>query len=137
MKKFKTMMAIALVALMAFTVASCGNDNDNDSKTRYELRGTLTITERGDMTQDMVDGLEGSFKESFVGEYSSDSEAEEKTRQLATIYASQIREMMKGDKTVSFVIAMKCTNLSTNKQVVTYFINYQKGDVTVTNNKNS
>ena len=135
MKKFKTMMAIALVALMAFTVASCGDDND--SKTRYELRGTLTITERGDMTQDMVDGLEGSFKESFVGEYSSDSEAEEKTRQLATIYASQIREIMKGDNTVSFVIAMKCTNLSTNKQVVTYFVNYQKGDVTVTNNKNS
>lgn len=135
MKKFKTMMAIALVALMAFTAASCGDDND--SKTRYELSGTLTIAERGDMTQDMVDGLEGSFKESFVGEYSSDSEAEEKTRQLATIYASQIREIMKGDKTVSFVIAMKCTNLSTNKQVVTYFVNYQKGDVTVTNNKNS
>lgn len=135
MKKFKTMMAIALVALMAFTVASCGDDND--SKTRYELSGTLTITERGDMTQDKVDKLEGSFDESFVGEYSSDSEAEEKTRQLATIYASQIREIMQGDNTVSFVIAMKCTNLSTNKQVVTYFVNYQKGDVTVTNNKNS
>lgn len=135
MKKFKTMMAIALVALMAFTVASCGDDND--SKNRYELSGTLTITERGDMTQDMVDGLEGSFEERFVGEYSSDSEAEEKTRQIATIYASQIREKMQGDKTVSFVIALKCTNLSTNKQVVTYFVNYQKGDVTVTNNKNS
>ena len=135
MKKFKTMMAIALVALMAFTVASCGDDND--SKTRYELLGTLSITERGDMTQDMVDGLESSFEKSFVGEYSSDSEAEEKTRQIAIIYASQIREIMEGDKTVSFVITMKCTNLSTNKQVVTYYITYQKGDVTVTNKKNS
>jgi len=135
MKKFKTMMAIALVALMAFTVASCGDDND--SKSRYELLGTMSITERGDMTQDMVDWLEELFEDRVVGEYSSDSEAEEKTRQVATVYASQIREKMQGDKTVSFVITLKCSNLSTNKQVITYYVNYQKGDVTVTNNKNS
>ena len=129
------MMAIALVALMAFTVASCGDDND--SKSRYELLGTMSITERGDMTQDMVDWLEGLFEDRVVGEYSSDSEAEEKCRQIATVYASQVREKMQGDKTVSFVITLKCSNLSTSKQVITYYVTHQKGDVTVTNNKNS
>ncbi len=45
------MMAVVLVALMAFVVQSCGNDDKDDlTSTMYKLTETLVFQDKGELT---------------------------------------------------------------------------------------
>lgn len=59
MKKFQTMMAVVLVALMAFVVQSCGNDDKDDlTSTMYKLTETLVFQDKGELTATEADNFQ-------------------------------------------------------------------------------
>ena len=55
MKKIQAMMAVVLVALMAFAVQSCGSDDKDDlSSSPYEITGAVNIQQKGNLTDEEI-----------------------------------------------------------------------------------
>lgn len=128
-------MAIALVAMMAFTVQSCGSD-DNDNQ-QYKLDVTLKITDKGPLTDTEAEALiMNAAQQSVVADHKSDADAETATMRAAQLLSESLilDKNVFGDAVFTYTLA--CTKVSGGKQIVTYYVEYNKGDVRYYNNKN-
>ena len=137
MKKFQTMMAVVLVALMAFAVQSCGSDNNDDDQ-QYKLTVTLDITDQGPLTDAQCDAMRADAqKGNTVANHPTDASAETATMRVAQAIAEQL-EIYKGTYgNAKFGYTLVCTKVSGNKQIITYYVEYNAGDVEIYSNKNA
>ena len=136
MKKFQTMMAVVLVALMAFAVQSCGSDDDDSQQ--YKLTVTLDITDKGPLTDAQCDAMRADAqKGNTVANHPSDASAETATMRAAQAIAEAL-EIYKGTYgNAKFGYTLVCTKVSGGKQIITYYVEYNAGDVEIYSNKNA
>lgn len=136
MKKFQSMMAVVLVALMAFAVQSCGSDNDDNQQ--YKLTVTLDITDKGPLTDAQCDAMRADAqKGNTVADHPTDASAETATMRAAQMIAEQL-EIYKGTYgNAKFGYTLVCTKVSSGKQIITYYVEYNAGDVEIYSNKNA
>ena len=132
MKKFQAMMAVVLVALMAFAVQSCGSDDKTPdlSGDTYRLSTSMTFQDKGQLTDATAAALQQAFVRSETGQYITDKSAADKTKEIVDVMAASIAVEMKDDKTVAFTVTVITTNMRTNKEVCKWDIVYDKGNVT-------
>lgn len=137
MKKFQSMMAVVLVALMAFAVQSCGSDNNDDDQ-QYKLEVSLTITDKGPLTDAQCDAMRADAqKGNTVADHPTDASAETATMRAAQAIAEAL-EIYKGTYgNAKFGYTLVCTKVSGNKQIITYYVEYNAGDVEIYSNKNA
>ena len=136
MKKFQSMMAVVLVALMAFAVQSCGSDND-DNNQQYKLEVSLKITDKGPLTDAqceamMMDAAQGST----VAKHPTDASAETATMRAAQAISEALVLHKDTYGSAKFAYTLVCTKVSGNKQIITYFVEYNAGSINTYNNKN-
>ena len=136
MKKFQSMMAVVLVALMAFAVQSCGSDDDNNQQ--YKLTVTLDITDKGPLTDAQCDAMRADAqKGNTVADHPTDASAETATMRAAQAIAEQL-EIYKGTYgNAKFGYTLVCTKVSSGKQIITYYVEYNAGSINTYNNKNA
>ena len=135
MKKFQTMMAVVLVALMAFAVQSCGSD-DNDPE--YKLAVTLDSTNQGPLTDAQVALMkQDAAKGSTVAAHPTDASAETATMRAAQLIAEALELNKATYGSAEFMYTLVCTKVSGNKQIITYYVAYEAGDVEIYSNKNA
>ena len=136
MKKFQTMMAVVLVALMAFAVQSCGSDKDDDSQ-QYKLDVSLTITDKGTLTDAECQAMIYSAAQmSQVADNGTDASAETATMRVAQGISESLVLNKETFGTAVFTYTLVCTKVSGGKQIVTYYVEFNKGNVRTYNNKN-
>lgn len=131
MKKYQAMMAVVLVALMAFAVQSCGSDDktpDLNGDT-YKLTTSMTFQDKGQLTDAGAAALQQAFVSSETGQYITDKSAADKSKEIVTTMAASMEAQMKGDTTVAFTVTVVTTNMRTNKEVYRCDIIYNKGNV--------
>ena len=129
MKKFQTMMAVVLVALMAFVVQSCGNDDKDDlTSTMYKLTETLVFQDKGELTTEQAENFQKKYSSEQTAEFLTDKQAESQTDQIASQLSSSTKAEM-GDEPMKFTITLITTKLSNNKQVCKWEIYYDNGSV--------
>ena len=126
------MMAVVLVALMAFAVQSCGSDDKTPdlSGDTYRLSTSMTFQDKGQLTDATAAALQQAFVRSETGQYITDKSAADKTKEIVDVMAASIAVEMKDDKTVAFTVTVITTNMRTNKEVCKWDIVYDKGNVT-------
>ena len=132
MKKIQAMFAMVLVALMAFAVQSCSKSEttiDLDGDT-YRMSTSMTIQEKGQMTDAEAALLEQQFDSSQTGQYITDKSAADKTAEIVDSYAITVATKMAGDKTVKFTVTIVTVNMRTNSEVCRWDVVYDKGNVT-------
>ena len=131
MKKIQAMMAVVLVALMAFAVQSCGSDDKTPdlSGDTYKLTTSMTFQDKGQLTDAEAAALQQAFVSSETGQYITDKSAADKTKEIVSTMAANVEAQMKGDKTVAFTVTIITTNMSNQKQVCKWDIVYDKGNV--------
>ena len=135
MKKFQAMMAVVLVALMAFAVQSCGSDNDDDQ--RYTIEVSLKIDQPGNLTKEQCEQLIMAAKQkSAASDRANDQVAEEATRYAANEIASALEasQDIYGDAVMTFTL--ECKRVSNSQRVALYYVTYNKGEIKITNGKN-
>ena len=130
MKKFQTMMAVVLVALMAFVVQSCGDDDKdvNLTSSMYKLTTTLVFQDKGELTTEQAENFQKKYSSEQTAEFLTDKQAESQTDQIAYKLASSTKAEM-GDEPMKFTITLITTNLNNNKQVCKWEIYYDNGSV--------
>ena len=136
MKKFQTMMAVVLVALMAFAVQSCGSDDDNNQQ--YKLTVTLDITDKGPLTDAQCDAMRSDAqKGSTVADHPTDASAETATMRAAQAISEALVLYKDTYGSAKFTYTLVCTKVSGNKQIITYYVEYNAGSINTYNNKNA
>ncbi|MBQ2209268.1 MAG: hypothetical protein II404_04815 [Prevotella sp.] len=132
MKKIQAMMAVVLVALMAFAVQSCGSDDKTPdlSGDTYKLTTSMTFQDKGQLTDAEAAVLQQAFVKTETGQYITDKSAADKTKEIVDVMAANIEVQMKGDTSVAFTVTVITTNMNTNKQVCKWDIVYDKGTTT-------
>lgn len=132
MKKIQAMMAVVLVALMAFAVQSCGSDDKTPdlSGDTYKLTTSMTFQDKGQLTDAEAAALQQAFVKTETGQYITDKSAADKTKEIVDVMAANIEVQMKGDTSVAFTVTVITTNMNTNKQVCKWDIVYDKGTTT-------
>lgn len=135
MKKIQAMMAVVLVALMAFAVQSCGSDDKTPdlSGDTYKLTTSMTFQDKGQLTDAEAAALQQAFVKTETGQYITDKSAADKSKEIVTTFAATIETQMKGDKSVVFTVTVVTTNMRTNKEVYRCDIIYNKGNVSTKN----
>ena len=132
-----TMMMVAIM-VATFSFVSCGSDDDNnDNKNQYRLEASLEITEPGNLTEEQCEVLiADAAKQNIVADHNSDAEAEMATRMAAEAMAHGLEATADelGDAVLTYTF--KCTKVSTGAQVITYYVDFNEGDINVYNNKN-
>lgn len=130
MKKFQTMMAVVLVALMAFVVQSCGDDDKdvNLTSSMYKLTKTLVFQDKGELTTEQAENFQKKYSSEQTAEFLTDKQAESQTDQIASQLSSSTKAEM-GDEPMKFTITLITTNLKNNKQVCKWEIYYDNGSV--------
>ena len=132
-----TMMMVAIM-VATFSFVSCGSDDDNnDNKNQYRLEASLKITEPGNLTQEECEILiADAAKQNIVADHNSDAEAEMATGEAAEAMAHGLEATADelGDAVLTYTF--KCTKVSTGAQVITYYVDFDEGDINVYNNKN-
>ena len=126
------MMATVLVALMAFAVQSCGSDDKDDlSSSFYELVSTITIQQRGELTDKDIEEFKNQFNKSEKGEYMTDQMAATRTDQIVQIYNALLQELGKRttSSTTVFTVTIVTTNLKTKNVVCKWDLVWDKGSV--------
>lgn len=134
MKKLKAMMTFVLVALMAFTVQSCSDDDNNDLK--YKMTTSLKITNPGDLTTAECEAMIMAAKSEVIGEYSSDQAAIDATERSAQLMAEDLYLKKSQLKNTVMSFSFITTKMKTGAQIVTYYVDYNKGDINYYSNKN-
>ena len=129
-------MAVVLVAMMAFAVQSCGSDNDDNEA--YKLNVSLKIEDKGLMTteesQTMIMSAE---KMTQVANHPSDFSAEQATKTVAEGVYNLLRSSNQAFGNAVFTYTFACTKVNGGKQIVTYYVTFDKGSVGIYNNKNN
>ena len=133
MMKKLSMMAMVLVAFVAFTLQSCSKGNDGIP---YNLSASLVIQENGRLTDEQKKIYEETYNVSPTINYSSDEEAEKGTEEFVGRGAANIQAKIKnetGDANFVFVYTVTTTRLSDNKQIFScLFIQLQQlGSLTI------
>ena len=137
MKKFQSMMAVVLVALMAFAVQSCGSDNDDNSQ-QYKLEVSLKITDKGPLTDAQCEAMiMDAAQGSTVADHPTDASAETATMRAAQAISEALVLYKETYGSAKFTYTLVCTKVSGNKQIITYYVDYNAGDVEIYNNKNA
>ena len=128
-----TMMMVAIM-VATFSFVSCGSDDDN--KIQYRLETSLKITEPGNLTEEQCEQLIAHAKQNIVADHNSDAEAEMATGEAAEAMAHGLEATADelGDAVLTYTF--KCTKVSTGAQVITYYVDFDEGDINVYNNKN-
>lgn len=136
MKKFQTMMAVVLVALMAFAVQSCGSDNDDNSQ-QYKLEVSLKIIDKGPLTDAQCEAMiMDAAQGSTVANHPTDASAETATMRAAQAISEALVLHKDTYGSAKFAYTLVCTKVSGNKQIITYFVEYNAGSINTYNNKN-
>ena len=137
MKKFQTMMAVVLVALMAFAVQSCGSDSNDDDQ-QYKLEVSLKITDKGPLTDAQCDAMRSDAqKGSTVANHPTDASAETATMRAAQAISEALVLHKEAYGSAKFGYTLVCTKVSGNKQIVTYYVDYDSGTINTYSNKNA
>ena len=92
MMKKLSMMAMVLVAFVAFTLQSCSKGNDGIP---YNLSASLVIQENGRLTDEQKKIYEETYNVSPTINYSSDEEAEKGTEEFVGRGAANIQAKIK------------------------------------------
>jgi hypothetical protein len=135
MKKILS-ITMMLVAIMVATVSfsSCSKDDNKDEV--YKLDVSLKIDQPGSMTteqcQKMITQAAG---QSTSASYPSDEAAELGTGITAEALAIGLQSEANKFGDAVFIYTLKCTR-SNGIQVITYYVEFDKGIVTHYNNKN-
>jgi ABC-type Fe3+/spermidine/putrescine transport system ATPase subunit len=138
MKKYLSMIAFVIMAIMmAFTLQSCGDD-DNDSL--YKIETTMHFDDEGDvLTHEQCEALvmevakKGKSNSVY---YPSDDAAAEATKFVANALKQELVALNQEFGTAMFTITIKCIKVKDNKQVITYYVTYDDHDWEVSDNKN-
>ena len=134
MKKYLSMFAFVMMAMVAFTLQSCGDD-DNDAL--YQIETSLKFTERGDvLTQEECEGMIIAAAKKAQASYPSDDAAAKGTEIAAKELKSRMESSNQEFGTAIFTFTLKCTKVSDGKQVITYYVTYDDHDWEVYDNKN-
>ena len=137
MKKFQSMMAVVLVALMAFAVQSCGSYNNDDDQ-QYKLEVSLKFTDKGPLTDAQCEAMiMDAAKGSTVANHPTDASAETATMRAAQLISEALVLHKEAYGNAKFIYTLVCTKVSGNKQIITYFVDYNAGDVEIYDNKNA
>lgn len=136
MKKFKTMMTVVLVALMACVMVSCGSDDNDDNANLYRLATSLNISEPGNMTREECEALIMRSNTQSVGRYDSDDASIIGTHAAADILAAALEEQKDEFGEAVMTYTLKNTRERDGSQVITYYVSFNKGEINVYNNKN-
>ena len=136
MKKFQAMMAVVLVALMAFAVQSCGSDNNDDDQ-QYKLEVSLKITDKGPLTDAQCEAMMlDAAKGSTVANHPTDASAETATMRAAQAISESLVLYKETYGNAKFGYTLVCTKVSSGKQIITYYVDYDSGTINTYNNKN-
>ena len=136
MKKFQTMMAVVLVALMAFAVQSCGSDSNDDDQ-QYKLEVSLKITDKGPLTDAQCEAMMlDAAKGSTVANHPTDASAETATMRAAQAISESLVLYKETYGNAKFGYTLVCTKVSSGKQIITYYVDYDSGTINTYNNKN-
>ena len=138
MKKFQTMMAVVLVALMAFAVQSCGSDNDDSQ--RYTIEFSLKIDQPGNLSQADCQQLINQTKQKS----GASDRADDNVARQATAYAAEmVAEGMRIDKEAGLygdavmTCTIECKRVSNQERVDIWYVTYNKGVITKSNGRNA
>ena len=71
MKKYLSMIAFVMMAMVAFTLQSCGDDDDDN----YQLETSLKIYDRGPMTEREAQQMVMAAKKTVRAYYPSEDAA--------------------------------------------------------------
>ena len=127
MKKFQTMMAVVLVALMAFAVQSCGSDDEDNSRS-YRMDFSAKVTNPGPMTPAQVATFEAEIaKRSATQNFQSDEVAATATGMAASALALSLEEEAAEIGNIEFTITIKTTKVKENKLIEVYYVTYNNG----------
>ena len=128
------MMLALMVATFSFT--SCGSDDDNNGQA-YKLEVALTIDEPGNLsTAECQELIMQAAQMTTTAVHNSDAEAEIATGMAAEAMAHGLESKKDAFGDAIFTYAFKCTKVSNGAQVITYYVGFNEGDITVYNNKN-
>lgn len=131
MKKIQMMFAVVLVAFMAMAVQSCGSDKDDST---HNLTVKLTVVEKGELTDDMVQKLEKDSNKSENANYGSDELAADATELAAKTLAAQFESLTGADalNTAIFTVRITCKNIKNNRVISEWLVTWDKGEVDYT-----
>lgn len=134
MKKILS-ISMMLVAIMVATISfsSCSKDDKDEV---YKLDVSLSISQPGSMTTAECEAMIiQAAKQSTSAAYPSDDAAQLGTGMTAEALALGLRNEASKFGDAVFTYTLKCTK-SNGTQIITYYVTFNKGDVTTTNNKN-
>ncbi len=131
MKKIQMMFAVVLVAFMAMAVQSCGSDKDDST---HNLTVKLTVVEKGEMTDAMVQKLEKDSNKSENANFGSDELAADATELAAKKLAADFESLTGADalNTATFTVRITCKNIKTNRVISEWLVTWTKGEVDYT-----
>lgn len=138
MKKFLSItMMMATMMAVAFSFSSCGSDDDDNFQS-YKLDVSLKIDQAGKMTSEECQAMiMQAAQQSTVANYPSDNAAEIGARMTASELAEGLKKEAAKFGDAVFTFTLKVTNNNTGSQVITYYVTFNKGDVSYYNNINS
>lgn len=130
-------ITMMLVAIMVATVSfsSCSKDDDNKDVT-YKLDVSLKIDEPGNLTTAECEALIiQAANQSTTAPYPSDEAAQIGTGMAAEALAEGLEKEADKFGAAVFSYTLKCTK-SNGTQIITYYVDFDNGDVNCYNNKN-
>ena len=136
MKKYLSMLAFVMMAMVSFTLQSCGDDDDNNAS--YQIQTSLRIDQKGNVLTDAeCEAMIMASAKKAVAKYPSDDAAEAATKIAANELKSGLEQSNQEFGTAVFTFTLKCTKVSDGKQIVTYYVTRNSdGDIDVSDNKN-
>lgn len=138
MKKILS-ISMMMVAMMVatFSLVSCSSDDDDNKNNQYRLDISLNISEPGNLTEaECEEMIMQAAQRSTVATHNSDAEAKTATGMAAQAMAHGLDEAKAGFGDAVFSYTFKCTKVSNGAQVITYYVDFSKGDINCYNNEN-
>jgi hypothetical protein len=136
MKKIQTMMAVVLVALMAFAVQSCGSDKNDDNQ-RYTIEFSLKIDQPGNLTQaECQELINMTSQKSGASERADDNAARQATSYAADLIAEAFRVDKDEFGDAVMTCTIECKRVGNKERVDIWYVTYEKGVITKSNGRN-
>lgn len=135
MKKYLSMIAFVMMAMMAFTLQSCGDDDNKDA---YGVKISLKVDNRGNMTQEQSTALIiAAEQRSFQGNWVSDDEAKIYADHATQLISEEL-ELKKSvyGESAELHYHVVCVKRDGNKKLFDKYINLVGSVVTVTDGEN-
>ena len=120
MKKYLSMIAFVMMAMVAFTLQSCGDDDDDN----YQLETSLKIYDRGPMTEREAQQMVMAAKKTVRAYYPSEDAAENATRAAAYALRDEMETSNQDFGTAEFTFTLKCKEVSDGEVVSIWYVKY-------------